>query len=129
MNEIRVSAEQFRRQLAIFLNRVGYGGERIVIERHGAPLAILAPYHAPQGVNRNGIASPAPTGAPKIELHDEASKQEGEQRGEAEFDAIDHQLLQQRLHSLREHFPQYWHLVGEQLADELIEAPTSALPG
>lgn len=44
MTEIRTGAEQFRRQLTDLLNRVSYGGDHIVIERHGTPLAALIPF-------------------------------------------------------------------------------------
>lgn len=44
MNEIRISAEQFRRDLTELLSQAGYGGATVVIERHGTPLAALIPY-------------------------------------------------------------------------------------
>lgn len=44
MNEIRISAEQFRRELTELLSQAGYGGASVVIERHGTPLAALIPY-------------------------------------------------------------------------------------
>lgn len=44
MNEVRVSAEQFRRDLTELLSQAGYGGATVVIERHGTPLAALIPY-------------------------------------------------------------------------------------
>jgi prevent-host-death family protein len=44
MQTIHVGAEQFRRQLAELLNRVSYGREQVVIERHGSPQAVLIPY-------------------------------------------------------------------------------------
>lgn len=44
MNEIRISAEQFRRELTELLSQAGYGGASVIIERHGTPLAALIPY-------------------------------------------------------------------------------------
>lgn len=44
MNEIRISAEQFRRELTELLSQAGYGGATVVVERHGTPLAALIPY-------------------------------------------------------------------------------------
>lgn len=44
MTEIRIGAEQFRRQLTDLLNRVSYGSEHIVVERHGTALAALIPF-------------------------------------------------------------------------------------
>lgn len=44
MSEIRVAAEQFRRQLTDWLSRAGYGADHIIIERHGSPVAVLVPF-------------------------------------------------------------------------------------
>lgn len=44
MKEIRVNAEQFRRDLTELLSQAGYGGATVVVERHGTPLAALIPY-------------------------------------------------------------------------------------
>jgi len=44
MTETRIGAEQFRRQLTDLLNRVSYGNEHVVIERHNTPLAALIPF-------------------------------------------------------------------------------------
>ncbi len=41
MAEIRIGAEQFRRQLTDLLNRTSYGRDHIIIERHGTPLGAL----------------------------------------------------------------------------------------
>jgi prevent-host-death family protein len=44
MSEIRIGAEQFRRQLTDWLSRVGYGADHVIIERHGSPVAALVPF-------------------------------------------------------------------------------------
>ncbi|MEZ4865613.1 MAG: type II toxin-antitoxin system prevent-host-death family antitoxin [Caldilineaceae bacterium] len=44
MTALHIGAEQFRRQLTELLNRVSYGGEHIIIERHSTPLAALIPF-------------------------------------------------------------------------------------
>lgn len=44
MSIIRVGAEQFRRRLTDLLNRVSYGGDEVIVERNGRPLAVLRPY-------------------------------------------------------------------------------------
>ncbi|MEZ4729413.1 MAG: type II toxin-antitoxin system prevent-host-death family antitoxin [Caldilineaceae bacterium] len=44
MAEIRIGAEQFRRQLTDLLNRVSYGDDHVVVERHGTALAALIPF-------------------------------------------------------------------------------------
>lgn len=36
-----VASDDARRNLGELLNRVGFGGERIVITRHGEPVAVL----------------------------------------------------------------------------------------
>lgn len=38
-----MKASEFRANTAEVLNRVAYGGERIVLERHGKPAAVLIP--------------------------------------------------------------------------------------
>ena len=44
MELLRVGAEEFRRKLSDLLNRVGYGKDRVIVERHGSPVAVLVPY-------------------------------------------------------------------------------------
>lgn len=44
MAEIHIGAEQFRRQLTDLLNRVSYGADHVVVERHGTALAALIPF-------------------------------------------------------------------------------------
>jgi prevent-host-death family protein len=44
METIRIGAEQFRRELADLLARVAYGGEQVIVERHGTPQAVLISY-------------------------------------------------------------------------------------
>ena len=44
MAELRIGAEQFRRQLTDLLNRTCYGQDHIIIERHGTPLAAVIPF-------------------------------------------------------------------------------------
>jgi prevent-host-death family protein len=40
----RVGAEQFRRELADILARVSYGGDQVIVERHGTPQVAVIPY-------------------------------------------------------------------------------------
>jgi prevent-host-death family protein len=44
MHTVRIGAEQFRRELADLLSRVSYTGDRVIVERHGTPQAVLIPY-------------------------------------------------------------------------------------
>ncbi|MCB0063587.1 MAG: type II toxin-antitoxin system prevent-host-death family antitoxin [Caldilineaceae bacterium] len=55
MAEIRIGAEQFRRQLTDLLNRTSYGQEHVIIERHGSPLAALIPYDLYEALMAAGI--------------------------------------------------------------------------
>ncbi len=41
MSAQRIGAHEAKSQLSEYLNRVRYGGERVVIERHGKPVAVL----------------------------------------------------------------------------------------
>lgn len=41
MTDRRIGAHEAKTHLSEYLNRVRYGGERIVIERHGKPVAAL----------------------------------------------------------------------------------------
>lgn len=43
MAVLRVGAEQLRRELSHILARVGYGGDHVIVERHGSPQAVLIP--------------------------------------------------------------------------------------
>lgn len=40
---LEISVTEARAQFSELLNRVGYGGEEVVITRHGKPLAVLMP--------------------------------------------------------------------------------------
>jgi prevent-host-death family protein len=44
MAMLRVGAEQFRRELADILARVSYGGDQVIVERHGTPQVAVIPY-------------------------------------------------------------------------------------
>jgi prevent-host-death family protein len=44
MAVLRVGAEQLRRQLSEILARVRYGGEPVIVERHGTPQVVVIPY-------------------------------------------------------------------------------------
>ena len=40
---LEISVTEARAQFSELLNRVGYGGEEVVITRHGKPLVVLTP--------------------------------------------------------------------------------------
>lgn len=50
MAEIRIGAEQFRRQLTDLLNRVSYGDDHVVVERHGTAMAALISFEIYQAL-------------------------------------------------------------------------------
>lgn len=55
MAEIHIGAEQFRRQLTDLLNRVSYGNDHIIIERHSNALAALIPFQLYEALVAAGI--------------------------------------------------------------------------
>lgn len=62
MKVVTFNVEQFRRQLAVLLNRVGYGSEQVIVERYGAPIAVLLPYEAYRSLNYSaGIKTEPPS--------------------------------------------------------------------
>mgnify|MGYP001423342279 CR=1 FL=1 len=44
MQTVHIGAEQLRRELAHLLSRVSYAGDRVIVERHGTPQAVLISY-------------------------------------------------------------------------------------
>ena len=46
----KVGTHEAKTHLSEYLNRVRYGGERIVIERHGKPVAALKTLSPPSGL-------------------------------------------------------------------------------
>lgn len=63
MTEMHIGAEQFRRQLTDLLNRVSYGNEHVIIERHGTPLAALIPFQLYEALVAAGIPDKLATAA------------------------------------------------------------------
>jgi len=63
MTEMHIGAEQFRRQLTDLLNRVSYGNEHVIIERHGTPLAAMIPFHLYEALVAAGIPDKLATAA------------------------------------------------------------------
>jgi len=57
--EIRCSVVEMRLRFAEFVNRVAYGKERIVLEKHGKPVVVLVPYEeAPHSAKAAGRGKP-----------------------------------------------------------------------
>ncbi len=101
MGTLRVGAEQFRRELTELLNRVGYGGDEVIVERNGRPIAVLRPYA------RREEATAAPQEAveqvPVLAAQIEAGREEA---GLA-YEALARQLQAERLRTLREKYPDF----------------------
>ena len=101
METLRVGAEQFRRQLTDFLNRVGYAGDEVIVERNGRPIAILKPYAASEA---------APPQPPNNIEHVPALASELEAAREAAgiaYEELAGQLQAERLRTLREKYPDF----------------------
>lgn len=97
METVRVGAEQLRRQLTDLLNRVGYGGEQIVIERNGRPIAVLSPYKARQA-DWNEVEQ-----APALAQELEAARL----TAGVSYEVLAEQLQAERLRTLREKYPDF----------------------
>ena len=59
----RVSAAQAKAQLSALSSEVAYGGERVVIERRGRPLAALVSMNDLELLSQDRAASTRPQGA------------------------------------------------------------------
>lgn len=119
----RVGAEQFRRELADLLNKTGYGGDRVIIERHGSPLAVLIPYtlyeillqQAPDVGPPPGFATPAL--AAQIET--------ARERAAISYEEMAVALQAQRLRTLRETYPDLLSsAITQSLTDDAATEPT-----
>ena len=101
MATLKVGAEQFRRQLTDLLNRVGYGGDEVIVERNGRPIAVLKPYEptytAPERA-QNDVEQ-----VPMLVAQLEAAR---EAAGIA-YEDLAQQLQAERLRTLREKYPDF----------------------
>lgn len=59
----RVSAARAKAQLSELVARVAHGGEQVVIERRGKPLAALVSVDDLERLRREGATAPRPMGA------------------------------------------------------------------
>jgi prevent-host-death family protein len=103
MGVLQMGAEQFRRQLTDLLNRVGYGGDQVIIERYGAPIAVLLPYSLYASLEaRRDTASPVEQ-VPALA----AALQEARQAAGLSYEDLARQLQAERLRTLREKYPDF----------------------
>lgn len=112
MTTIRVGAEQFRRQLTDLLNRAGYGGDEIIVERNGRPIAVLKPYQeAEAGEYFAARVEQAPILAAQIE--------EARQAAGISYEDLARQLQAERLRTLQEKYAGFAAEFTKELAAEV----------
>jgi len=61
MADTQISMSEARQQLARLVNRVAYGGERIVLEAHGEPKAALVSIQDLERLRAEADVRPSPT--------------------------------------------------------------------
>lgn len=116
METIRVGAEQLRRQLTELLNRVGYGGAEVIVERNGRPLVVLKPYTAPDG--REGQMPNQVERTPAL-----ANELENARLAAGiSYEELERALRLERLRTLREKYPDYAAQFAQELSEELGDA-------
>lgn len=119
MKTTTVGVEQLRRELTDLLNRAGYAGEHFIVERHGTPLAVLAPYE--EYMQRISTSS--------------TTLLNGNHRRERPLEEILHSLSQtledegityevlaegmkrERIRTLKELYPEFWAIFGSQIEE------------
>lgn len=113
MDTIHVSAEQLRRQLADLLNRVGYGKERVIVERYGAPVAVLLPYktyqNLPEVASKSEEPNPPANELAPFEQAPALAQEIETARKEAglTYETLAERLQTERLKTLREKYPDF----------------------
>lgn len=118
----RVGAEQFRRELADLLNKTGYGGDRVIIERHGSPLAVLIPYAFYELLLQQEVTiTPSPAFAtPALAMQIEAAREGAGIR----YEEMAAELQAQRLRTLRETYPDLFPPIPPQpVSDDVTTEP------
>ena len=108
MTILRVGAEQFRRQLTELLNRVAYGGDYVVVERHHTPIAVVAPVDTLDLASVNAFREPAVEYAP-AEVTARMAEEIEKARIEADlsYEEMAEGMLAERLRTLREKYPDF----------------------
>lgn len=116
METIRVGAEQLRRQLTDLLNRVGYGGDEVIVERNGRPLVVLKPYadRDQTGGQPSNQVERTPALANELE---NARLTAG-----ISYEELERALRLERLRTLREKYPDYAAQFVQELSEELDDA-------
>ena len=108
MELLRVGAEEFRRKLSDLLNRVGYGKDRVIVERHGAPVAVLIPYEIYQAFEKF-MDSRGELHLPEGSLEAIASQFRAEMEyADVTYEDLSAGLREERLRTLREYYPEFY---------------------
>lgn len=113
MGTIRVGAEQLRRQLADLLNRVGYGGDEVIVERNGRPLVVLKPYAELEQVEQP---------ANQVERTPALANELENARLAAgiSYEELERALRLERLRTLRKKYPDYAAQFAQELSEGII---------
>lgn len=96
-----VRAEHFHCQLTDLLNRVGYRGDAVIVERNGCPIAVLRPYEPLRAAlerSQNAVEQ-----VPMHAVHLEAA---GEAAG-LSYEELARQLQAERFRTLYEKYAQF----------------------
>ncbi len=108
MELLRVGAEEFRRKLSDLLNRVGYGKDRVIVERHGTPVAVLVPYEVYAAFEKF-MDSRGELHLPEGSLEAIASQFRAEMDYVGvTYDDLNAGLRAERLRTLREYYPEFY---------------------
>lgn len=118
MAVVNVGADDFRRELTQLLNKVGYGGDHVVVQRHNEVIAVVVPYELYEQLDLSKWTSPARGVAPDQSANQDYFPFEEVPRLAAEIEAsrlaagITYEMLAEglqaeRLKTLREKYPDY----------------------
>lgn len=102
MELLRVGAEQFRRRLSELLGRVAFGNQRLIVEKNGKPLVVVLSYEEYQQLLSGVDPSVETAGSALRRLQQELSE------GNVTYEELAEGMEQERLRTLREHYPEYY---------------------
>lgn len=123
MELLRVGAEEFRRKLSDLLNRVGYGKDRVIVERHGAPVAVLVPYEVYAALEKF-MDSRGELHLPEGSLEAIASQFRAEMEyAGVTYDDLNAGLREERLRTLREYYPEFYQEHQAELESDVKPQP------
>lgn len=122
---LQVGAEQFRRQLSELLNRVGYGNDEVIVERHNTPVAVLIPYQTYVELRGPGAteavdASRQPNDSQRTVATVAREIRQTLDDAGADYQALVEGMQQERIRTLRENYPELYaiHLENQASPDD-----------